>query len=270
MVNFSKTFNGSTLRHSFQCIRYMIYNFSALGLVRISCLCIVSILFLSLESCKKGTMPTVGSTTNPPPSQQKRILALGDSYTIGESLSEPERFPNRTISILTASSINLKYPSQIIARTGWTTQNLLNELAVSGNMLTPPYDIVTLLIGVNDQFQRVDTAIYRVRFLQCLNKAIDYTGSKKERVFVLSIPDYSVTPFGAGNAEQIAREIDWFNAINKQVTLQMGINYTDITPSSRMAATDRTLLAPDSLHPSGKEYLKWANFLAPKILPLLQ
>ena len=269
MVNFIKTFNVSTLRHYFQRNRYMSYKLSALGLFRISCLCAVSILFLSLQSCEKDTMPTVGSTTSPPPNQ-KRILALGDSYTIGESVIEPERFSNKTISILTTSSVNLRYPSQIIARTGWTTQNLLSELVVSGNVLTPPYDIVTLLIGVNDQFQRVDTAIYRVRFLQCLNKAVEYAGSRKERVFVLSIPDYSVTPFGAGNAAQIAMEIDWFNAINKQVTLQMGINYTDITPSSRMAATDRTLIAPDSLHPSGKEYLKWANFLAPKILPFLQ
>lgn len=115
----------------------------------------------------------------------------------------------------------------------------------------------------------MDTATYRVRFKQCLNKAIEYTGSKKERVFVLSIPDYSVTAFGAGNAAQIAQEINWFNAINKEVTLQMGISYTDITPSTRLAATDRTLIAADSLHPSGKEYVKWANLLAPKIfLPL--
>ena len=248
----------------------MIYKCAVSTYFKISCLCLVIILFFFIQSCKKSTLPILSPKELPPINTQKRILALGDSYTIGESVSDPERFPNKTISILTASNINIKYPSQIIARTGWTTQNLLSELAVSGNFLTPPYDIVTLLIGVNDQFQHVDTAIYRVRFLQCLNKAIEYTGSKKERVFVLSIPDYSVTPFGAGNATQIAKQIDWFNTINKQVTLQMGINYTDITPSSRMAATDRTLIASDSLHPSGKEYLKWANFLAPKILTFLQ
>ena len=248
----------------------MNYKCSASSFFSISALCLVSFLFISVQSCKKETLPTVGTTTNPALNSQKKILSLGDSYTIGESVPEAERFPNKTISILTSSSINLKYPSQIIARTGWTTQNLLNELAVSGNLLTPPYDIVTLLIGVNDQFLRIDTAMYRVRFLQCLNKAIEYAGTKKERVFVLSIPDYSVTPYGAGNAAQITREIDWFNAINKQVTLQMGINYTDITASSRMAATDKTLISSDSLHPSGKEYLKWANMLAPKILPLLQ
>lgn len=227
-------------------------------------------LSIPLQSCNKNSLPTVSSATISGGSSQKKILALGDSYTIGQSVMEADRFPNKTISILTTPGINLKYPSQIIARTGWTTQNLLNELAISGNVLTPPYDIVTLLIGVNDQFHHVDTATYRIQFTQCLNKAIEYSGSKKERVFVLSIPDYSVTPFGAGNATQIAMQIDWFNAINKQVTLQMGINYTDITSSTRMAATDRTLIAADSLHPSGKEYLKWANMLAPKILPLLQ
>ena len=87
---------------------------------------------------------------------------------------------------------------------------------------------------------------------------------------MLSTQDCSVTPFGAGNTAQITRVIDWFKAINKQVTLQMEINYTYITASSRMAAIDKTLIAPDSLHPSGKEYLKWANNLATKILPLLQ
>ncbi len=248
----------------------MVYKSSASTLVTALSLLLASFIYMPLQSCKKNSMPTVGYGGTPPASSQKRILALGDSYTIGEAVTEAERFSNKTISIITTSGINLKYPSQIVARTGWTTQNLLNELSVSGNVLTPPYDAVTLLIGVNDQYQHVDTALYRTRFLQCLNKAIEYTGSKTERVFVLSIPDYSVTPFGTGNAAQIAKEIDWFNAINKQVTLQMGISYTDITPSSRMAATDRTLIAADSLHPSGKEYQKWANMLAPQILPVLQ
>ena len=228
----------------------MIYKCSASGFFSISALCLLSLIYIPLQSCKKDTLPTVGTTSNPAPNSQKRILALGDSYTIGESVTEPERFANKTISILTASGINLKYPSQIIARTGWTTQNLLNELAVSGNLL---------------QFLRTDTGLYRVRFLQCLNRAIEYAGAKKERVFVLSIPDYSVTLFRTGNAAQIAMKIDRFNAINKQVTLQMGINYIDITQSFRMAATDKTLISADSLHPSGKEYLKWANMLAPKI-----
>lgn len=223
-----------------------------------------------MQGCKKNALPTVGTAPISGGNVQKKLLALGDSYTIGQSVLEVDRFPNKTINNLSSSVINLKYPSQIIARTGWTTQNLLNELAVSGNVLAPPYDIVTLLIGVNDQFQRIDTAAYRILFTQCLNKAIEYSGLRKERVFVLSIPDYSVTPFGASNASQITMEIDWFNAINKQVTIQMGINYTDITPSTRMAATDRTLIAADSLHPSGKEYLKWANMLAPKMLPFLQ
>lgn len=246
------------------------YKFQKTSFLIISLCYFAAFSSITLQSCKKNTVPTVGAPIVSGGNSQKKILSLGDSYTIGQSVMEDDRFPNKTISILRSAGINLKYPSQIIATTGWTTQNLLNELSVAGNVLTPPYDIVTLLIGVNDQFQHLDTGTYRIRFTQCLNKAIDYSGLKKERVFVLSIPDYGVTPFGAGNATQIAMEIDWFNAINKQVSLQMGVNYTDITASTRMAANDPTLIATDSLHPSGKEYLKWANMLAPKILPLLQ
>lgn len=230
----------------------------------------IACLVVVMQGCKKNALPTIGNAPISSNSSQKKMLALGDSYTIGQSVLEVDRFTNKTIANLATSGVNLKYPSQIIARTGWTTQNLLNELSVSGNVLAPPYDIVSLLIGVNDQFQNLDTAVYRSRFTMCLNKALEYSGQRKERVFVLSIPDYSVTPFGAGNASQISMEIDWFNAINKQVTLQMGISYTDITPSTRMAATDRSLIASDSLHPSGKEYLKWANMLSPKMLPFLQ
>lgn len=102
----------------------------------------------------------------------------------------------------------------------------------------------------------MDTAVYRNEFALCLQKAIMLSGNRKERVFVLSIPDYGATPFGAGNATQIGLEIDWFNNINKQVTIQMGVSYIDITPSSRMASSDITLVASDGLHPSGKEYLK--------------
>ena len=188
----------------------------------------------TIISCNKKTTATFGTAINIP----KKILALGDSYTIGQSVNEEERFINKTIANFNSSGLNVKYPAQIIAQTGWTTKNLLDAIATNTNNFTAPYDIVTLLIGVNNQYQHLDTANYRNEFAACLQKALTLTGNRTERVFVLSIPDYGATPFGAGNAIQIALEIDQFNAINKQVTLQMGINYTDITPSSRMAATD--------------------------------
>lgn len=200
----------------------------------------------------------------------KRLLALGDSYTIGQSVTETDRFPNQTIRLLQAGGINMKYPAEIIAQTGWTTQNLLNGITAASPQPVGPYDIVTLLIGVNNQYQRRDTGEYRIQFTQCLSKALFFSGNRRDRVFVLSIPDYGATPFGSSNAAQIALEIDRFNAINKNVCLQLGISYTDITPSTRQAATDPTLVAADGLHPSGKEYAKWAAMLAPRMLPLLR
>ena len=108
--------------------------------------------------------------------------------------------------------------------------------------------------------------MYRIEFTRCLHDAIPLTGNRKNRVFVLSIPDYGATPFGIGNAQQIGKEIDWFNNINKQICSQMGIDYIDITPSTRMAATDITLVANDGLHPSGKEYATWAKLLMENFL----
>jgi lysophospholipase L1-like esterase len=234
--------------------------------------------FIMSTSCSKKTTysyapATDTSTTNNSPSTSafaKRLLALGDSYSIGQSVTSNARFPNQTIDLLKTAGVNIKYPAEIIAQTGWTTQNLLNEIANVNPQVTPPYDLVTLLIGVNNQYQGLDTAEYRTQFLQCLLKAIEYSGNKKQRVFVLSIPDYGATPFGASNGAQIALEIDRFNAINKQVCLQMEIDYTDITPSTRMAIDNPSLVAADGLHPSGLEYAKWAAMLKVKMLPLLQ
>ncbi len=204
-------------------------------------------------------IPTPVDTTAPKTS----YLALGDSYTIGQSVPEADRFPVQTAGILAGSPVYMASPV-IIAQTGWTTGNLLNALAQ--NPVTRTYDYVTLLIGVNNQYQRRSQAEYRIEFEQLLNKAIQYAGGKKHRVFVLSIPDYSVTPFGQnGNPAQTSREIDDFNAINKAITLAAGISYTDITPISRGAKTDPSLTASDGLHPSGKQYLQWAQLLAPKM-----
>ncbi len=197
-----------------------------------------------------------------------RLLALGDSYTYGQSVPATDRFVNQTIVRLRADGVAMKYPAEIIAQTGWTTQNLLN--AINGASLAGTYDLVTLLIGVNNQFQHRDTAEYRIQFTQCLNKAIAYSGNRANRVFVLSIPDYGATPFGMSNAIQIGMEIDQFNAINKDICVRQGIDYTDITSSSRLASVDPSLVAADGLHPSGLEYAKWAAMLTPKMLPFVK
>jgi lysophospholipase L1-like esterase len=194
-------------------------------------------------------------------------LALGDSYTIGQSVSEAERFPAQTISLLKNDSLFIKSP-QYIATTGWTTLNLL--AGITSQNPQGPFDIVSLLIGVNDQYQHFDTGGYRIHFEQCLQQAIALSGNNKEHVFVLSIPDYSVTPFAQySDTAQIKKELDEFNAINKEITLAYNISYTDITPFTREAKNDGSLIAGDGLHPSGKEYAKWSALLAPEIKKVL-
>ncbi len=218
--------------------------------------------------CKKAA---ISATVEQPPvvvAGSKTYLALGDSYTIGQGVATADRFPHQVAAQLKQQNIPIQNPVYIAA-TGWTTAKLL--AAINAQNLAGPYDVVTLLIGVNDQYQGVDTAVYRTRFTEALNKALSLAGNKKSNVFVLSIPDYSVTPFvPASQKERVEREINWFNAINLQVTQQMGISYTDITPSTRQAANNPALLANDGLHPSGLEYKKWADMVVPKMLSVLR
>jgi lysophospholipase L1-like esterase len=241
--------------------------------------------FFILLSCKKSDagpkMPatidstdTVDSTdTIQQPDDtlplQKFYLALGDSYTIGESVDESERYPVQAVKLLNDGGLAFA-PPEIIARTGWTTANL--DFAISAN---PPaktkYDIVTLLIGVNNQYQGRSTSEYKDQFALLLNKAIGFAGNRRDRVFVLSIPDYSVTPFAsAADTAKISREIDEFNSICRNIAESNGVSWLNITDGTRLALTDRSLLADDGLHPSGKEYAKWAAKLAPMIRTVLK
>jgi lysophospholipase L1-like esterase len=179
-----------------------------------------------------------------------------------------DRFPHQAVFMLRSQGIAMADP-RYIATTGWTTANL--QAAINSQMPLGTFDVVTLLIGVNDQYQGVDTAIYRTRFTQLLQKSIELAGGAKSKVFVLSIPDYSATPFvPAGSKPRISAEIDWFNAINKEVTLQNGVSHTDITPLTRQAANDLSLLASDNLHYSGKEHKLWAEMIVPKMKAVLQ
>lgn len=219
--------------------------------------------------------PRTDTMVSPPPptadtsSNSKFYLALGDSYTIGQSVLVEERYPMQTVKDLSMLFVNFATP-EIIAHTGWTTGNLINALTTS-----PPkrlkYDAVSLLIGVNNQYQHLSQAQYSIEFTTLLKKAIGYAGNNAKKVFVLSIPDYSVTPFASGsNKELIASQIDSFNVINLNIAMQNGAQYLNITTSTRQAATDPSLIASDGLHPSGKEYKKWAYFLAPMIKAALQ
>lgn len=195
-------------------------------------------------------------------------LALGDSYTIGQSVSMQQKFPAQTAALLQNEGILINSP-QYIATTAWTTLDLQNAIAAQNP--TGPFDVVTLLIGVNDQYQGLDTASYRVRFTQLLEKSIELADNKITHVFVLSIPDYSVTPFASGSdTARISKEIDEFNSINMQVTLLYNISYINITPLTKEMKNDASLVAFDGLHPSGNEYAQWTALLAPLIKSVLK
>ena len=223
------------------------------------------------SACQKKnheTMPSVPETPTSPPMEKKyTYLALGDSYTIGESVPAADNFPNQTVSILNSGQANFQ-PARIIAKTGWTTDELEAGI-ITANAVDPlllPYDFVSLLIGVNNQYRGRPVEDYKPQFEALLKKAIQFAGGKADHVIVLSIPDWGVTPFAQGrDRKQIAREIDVYNAANKSIAHQYQVYYIDITPGTREAATDTTLLAGDGLHPSGKEYAKWARAVAEKI-----
>ena len=219
-------------------------------------------------ACKKDNRQSMPAVNENRDNKHYSFLALGDSYTIGQSVTETGRFPAQTQARLTAEgrSVNrLTY----IAATGWTTTDMQNAIVQQNPQ--GPFDIVTLLIGVNDQNQQKDTTGYSTRFTGLLQSAVQLAGNKSSHVFVLSIPDYSVTPYGSiDDTILIRKQIDLFNSINFRVSNTYGIRYTDVTPVSREALNDASLIAKDSLHPSEKMYSKWVDLLEPKIRQLLK
>ena len=192
-------------------------------------------------------------------------LALGDSYTIGEQVNLTESFPYQTVQILrqqhgdarsSMESMNFSAP-EIIAKTGWTTDEL--QYAVQHHRFLKIYDFVTLLIGVNNQYRGKNVNDFKREFEQLLQAAIEFAGGKSSRVFVLSIPDWGVTPFAAGKDRQkISAEIDAYNAVCEKSTKENQCIYIDIRQSQRTDANTADFIAADGLHPSGKEYAKWA------------
>jgi lysophospholipase L1-like esterase len=209
---------------------------------------------LLLASC--GSMPDTPTVRN-----NVRYLALGDSYTIGESVAPEERFP-----VQLARELNLGEP-RIIAKTGWTTDEL--NAAIDAANVTGTYELVTLLIGVNNQYRNRDAEQYRGEFAALLQRAIGFAGGDAKNVVVVSIPDWGVTPFAEGrNRAEIAAAIDRYNAVNREETARAGARYVDITPVSR--GTDPALVAPDGLHPSGQQYREWVRLIAPEARAALQ
>jgi lysophospholipase L1-like esterase len=190
------------------------------------------------------------------------ILALGDSYTIGEGVALYESFAYQTIQLLRKAGHNFNAP-EIIARTGWTTDDL--KTAIRNIQLQTTYNYVSISIGVNDQYQGKSINDYAANFELLLKQSICFAANNPSNVFVFSIPDWGQTPFASGrNLQQISKEINEFNKVNENLALQYKAHYIFITEEKK-DSIDLKFLATDQLHPSGKEYAKWANRLADEI-----
>ncbi len=201
---------------------------------------------------------TLDTTSNQEPEEPRySYLALGDSYTIGESVKGSERWPVQLTEQLRARGFKMAAP-KIIAKTGWTTHELLRgierELDVQRD-----FDLVSILIGVNNQYQDRPATEYEEDLRQVFRKAIGHCKTLEKGVFAVSIPDYGYTPFGAENQEEISEEIDRFNEIFRRVAEDFNVPFYNITPISREAINNPELIASDNLHPSGLMYKYWVD-----------
>jgi lysophospholipase L1-like esterase len=219
-------------------------------------------LILALAACARPGDPYHRGGTG-----EMRFLALGDSYTIGEGVPEAERWPVRLAALLRERGVPVGEP-EIIARTGWTT----DELSAAIDEADPrgPYALVTLLIGVNNQYRGRDAEEYRADFAALLRRAVGFAGGDASHVIVLSIPDWSVTPFAEGrDRARVAAEIDVYNAINREEAARAGARYVDVTPQTRATGAEPAYLVSDALHPSGRAYAEWAQLALPAAVEVL-
>lgn len=223
-------------------------------------LCIL-LTFIVFGACQNDPQ-SYSNNRKSEPMDSLRYLALGDSYTIGESVSEKERWPVQLVESLRQRGFKIGAP-HIIAKTGWTTDEL--QAGIKQAHPQGEYDLVSLMIGVNNQYRGRDAEEYRMQFRALLEQAVVFASGAADHVIVLSIPDWSVTPFAEGrDSRRIQAEIDVFNAVNKEETEQIGARYVDVTPFSRGARNDPALVAPDGLHPSGKMYAGWVQLVLPE------
>ncbi|HVE60873.1 MAG TPA: SGNH/GDSL hydrolase family protein [Chitinophagaceae bacterium] len=194
------------------------------------------------------------------------LLSLGDSYTIGEGVLLHKSFPYQVVQLLRKKGLDVTAP-EIIAKTGWTTDELSS--AIENYSFLPKYNFVSLLIGVNNQYRGRSVEQYKTEFENLLKQAILLAHGKKDHVIALSIPDYTITPFAQSQSSvtnKTASEIDLYNSVNKAVSLQYKVKYVDITHGTRKAEKDTSLLTTDGLHPSEKEYGRWAKMIVDLLL----
>ena len=222
----------------------------------------IFILFL----CCNATDSNQTNNIKTPQTTNYKLLSLGDSYTIGESVCKTCRFPEQLKDSLINNTENTAFNLKVVATTGWTTTNLLN--GISNENLPNNYDLVTLLIGVNNQYQGKDFSIYEKEFPELVDIAITKAKGDKNRVIVVSIPDYAFTPFGNGNTT-ISSEIDTYNAFAENYCNANNITFVNITDITRNGLEDTDLVASDGLHPSEKAYSLFVERLLPYALEKL-
>ncbi|MGZ3946354.1 MAG: SGNH/GDSL hydrolase family protein [Mucilaginibacter sp.] len=232
-----------------------------------------ALLIVTLFACNKktGVIPSgtgsVDSKLTAPPvvtNDSVSYLALGDSYTYGVGLSQDQSYPFQLATQLKGENYLAKDPL-VIAFQGWKAGDLLAGIAAHN--ITKKFDFVTILIGVNDQDKGTDPKLYAMQLDSLINEATAFANGYGNRVFVISIPDWSVTPFATGmNISQIKMGVALFNSINEAESKRLGANYVDISAISEQAATDPTLTGSDGLHPSAKGYSLWVNQLQGSVI----
>ena len=232
-----------------------------------------SLLFLGLSMILINITEVTNQKTNPPQEMSDRkltYLALGDSYTIGEGVDESDRYPNQLIKRLSKETFfNWKDP-KIIAKTGWTVDEL-NEGINNTDLSDQPFDLVTLLIGVNNQYRGRPVNVFKTEFEAMLKRAIEFAGDKPDHVVVISIPDWGVTPFATSRGTdkvKVAGEIDAYNQAKKEVCDNNGVFFIDITEDYREIGAKPEMVVEDNLHPSGLVYTRWTDKLFKKVSTL--
>ncbi len=236
----------------------------------------VVVFFLNQCSSENTTFVSIADTNQAPSPQPQPVskkvsyIALGDSYTIGQSVCVTCRFPEQLKKNLESSIPNLSVDLKIIAQTGWTTSNLIQT--IREQQPTNDYKLVTLLIGVNNQYQNKEFSIYEREFPQLAQTAIVLAKGDKNNVIVVSIPDYAYTPFGQqfGSPTKTSTEIDRYNTFAKSYCDTNGITFIDITDITRQGLKEPNLVATDGLHPSEKAYSLFVERITPKASVIVQ
>lgn len=224
---------------------------------------IILLLQTSISGCINETKVVKSDMTE----KKATYLALGDSYTIGESVADTLRWPVQLSGRLHSAGINISEPI-IIARTGWTTGELIQGITDAG--LSGSFDLVSLLIGVNNQYRGGDPEIFRNEFVDLIEISKELCNVNSQNLFVLTIPDWGVTPFASGrDIPGISREIDLFNGIVIDECRKAGVPCFDITDISRKASQDDSMIAGDGLHPSGEMYAQWVERILPGVIEII-